>query len=530
LKLAASGSIQWEKAHGGASEDIIWSPRETTDGGFASAGWVYSFGVGLQDGWILKLDSSGNTDPSCTFVADTTAAVADTAAAITTTTVTPAEDPTVTVTDTSAGGADSAAVINVQCSSTPYLELEDDSLSYTDCGNADGAADPGETVTLDVTVQNAGADNAFNVSGMLSTATPGITIPADSASFPDIPAGLTGTSLTPFQFVVSLDVPCGTRIDFTLDLSYEDGVGNPFSNSIVFPVRVGSDTPLPLLSEDFIAGLPGTWTVVDGGGYIAMFCDDADGVCSWTDLDPCLLGTFPDTHMIVDSDCAGSLSMDEQLITPPIDCSSSKTVALQFDHDFVDYDFEVAEVKVRSANTGGAWVTRARYSKAPASGTVVLDITAEAAGAPDLEVNWHYYDANWEYHWAVDNVFVDGMTFECSPAVCGCGVLPDEPSSPPLVIPAAADAIIVENVTDETGYVVYEGAVGSWDTPARSCLSGGDVADLGATVQIDYAMDPGDRWVVVSAANGCGESSCGADSDGTGRNTQPGWPAAGPCP
>jgi hypothetical protein len=540
LKLDALGGIQWEKAHGDASEDIIWSPREAVDGGFASAGWVDSlgagsFGAGLQDGWILKLDSDGNTDPSCTLVADTAADVAGTAAAITITDVTP-DGTTATVTDTSVEGMDSTAVINMQCISTPYLEY--DSLSSADCGNADGVVDPGETVTLGVTVQNVGVNNAAKVSGILSTATPGITISANSASFPDIPVGFKGTSLTPFQFVVSSGVSCGTRIDFTLALSYEDGVGSPFSNTIVFPVQVGSGTPLPLLSEDFDAGLPPTWTVVDGGGNIDMLCKtggEPNGKCMWSDLDPCSRGDLlSGTYMIVDSDCAPSLDMDEQLITPPIDCSSSKTVALRFDHDFLDYDFEVAAVKVRSANTGGAWVTIARYSKAPASGEVLLDITAEAAGAPDLQVNWHYYDANYEEYWAVDNVDVEGVTFGCSPAVCGCGALPDEPSSPgvpePLVIPAAANAIIVENVTDETGYVVYEGVIGTWDTPARSCRWGVDIEDFGATVQINHAMDPGDRWVVVSAANGCGESSCGTDDDGTGRSIQPGWPATGPCP
>jgi hypothetical protein len=238
--------------------------------------------------------------------------------------------------------------------------------------------------------------------------------------------------------------------------------------------------------------------------------------------------------MIVDSDCAGPIVMDEQLITRLIDCSSSRTVTLQFEHEFVNLHVEVADVKVRSARTGGAWVTKATYTEAPASGIVVLDITAEAAGAPDLEVNWHYYDADWEEHWAVDNVLVEGIP-ECSPAVCGCGALPDEPSSlgmpDPLVIPAPTEnKIIVENVTNETHYVVYEGAIGTWDTPARSCLSGGDVEEFGATVHINYATDPGDRWVVVSAANDCGESSCGADGDGTWRNTRPGWPAVGPCP
>jgi hypothetical protein len=119
---------------------------------------------------------------------------------------------------------------------------------------------------------------------------------------------------------------------------------------------------------------------------------------------------------------------------------------------------------------------------------------------------------------------------------CSCPPPPLEPSavgSPdPLLIPtAAADQIIVENVANESGYVVYENAIGTWyGTPSQGCLWGADVVDLGATVQLNYLLGVGDRWVVVSAASAAGESSCGMDSAGAERNAQPGWPAPGPCP
>jgi hypothetical protein len=126
---------------------------------------------------------------------------------------------------------------------------------------------------------------------------------------------------------------------------------------------------------------------------------------------------------------------------------------------------------------------------------------------------------------------------ECDAGACACPVAPPtEPSavgSPdPLLIPTtAADQIIVEDVENETGYVVYESAIGTWyGTPSQGCLWGADVVDLGATVQLNYPLGAGDRWVVVSAANASGESSCGMDSAGAERNAQPGWPAPGPCP
>jgi hypothetical protein len=122
-------------------------------------------------------------------------------------------------------------------------------------------------------------------------------------------------------------------------------------------------------------------------------------------------------------------------------------------------------------------------------------------------------------------------------ALGGCATPPNEPSSSgspdPLRVlnnvPANQILVEVENVTGEIHYVVYEGALGAWyGAPSRGCLA--MWTDLGATVQLNYPIAPGDRWVVVSAANAAWESSCGADSSGAERNAQPGWPAVGPCP
>jgi hypothetical protein len=126
-------------------------------------------------------------------------------------------------------------------------------------------------------------------------------------------------------------------------------------------------------------------------------------------------------------------------------------------------------------------------------------------------------------------------SMECDVSACACSTPPLEPSPPaspdPLLIPTtAADQIIVENVENETHYVVYEEAIGAWyGTPSQTCLDTWN--DVGSTVELGYSIvGPGDRWVVVSAANMAGESSCGTDSAGAERNAQPGWPAPGPCP
>ncbi len=60
MKLDASGSIVWNKTYGGSADDIANSVQQTSDGGYIVAGQTSSFGKGMADAWVLKLDSAGN--------------------------------------------------------------------------------------------------------------------------------------------------------------------------------------------------------------------------------------------------------------------------------------------------------------------------------------------------------------------------------------------------------------------------------------------------------------------------------------
>jgi hypothetical protein len=59
LKLNSSGQIEWQHTYGGPEWDTAESIRQTNDGGYIVAGDTRSFGAGLYDIWILKLDSTG---------------------------------------------------------------------------------------------------------------------------------------------------------------------------------------------------------------------------------------------------------------------------------------------------------------------------------------------------------------------------------------------------------------------------------------------------------------------------------------
>jgi uncharacterized delta-60 repeat protein len=67
LKLEPGGSVQWSKSYGGIGGDDVYSIQQTIDGGYVVAGATESFGAGGYDGWVLKLNSSGAVEWEKTY-------------------------------------------------------------------------------------------------------------------------------------------------------------------------------------------------------------------------------------------------------------------------------------------------------------------------------------------------------------------------------------------------------------------------------------------------------------------------------
>ena len=59
IKLDSKGTLVWDRTYGGSIWEEANSIIQTTDGGFALAGWTTSKGSGGKDFWIIKLDSKG---------------------------------------------------------------------------------------------------------------------------------------------------------------------------------------------------------------------------------------------------------------------------------------------------------------------------------------------------------------------------------------------------------------------------------------------------------------------------------------
>jgi len=60
VKLDAHGNLQWTKTIGGKGWDAGGSLIQTSDGGYVIAGYTISFGAGGRDVYVVKLDANGN--------------------------------------------------------------------------------------------------------------------------------------------------------------------------------------------------------------------------------------------------------------------------------------------------------------------------------------------------------------------------------------------------------------------------------------------------------------------------------------
>jgi len=59
IKIDELGDMQWNRTYGGEKKDVAFSLVETSDGGYALAGFTESFGQGEEDFWLVKTDADG---------------------------------------------------------------------------------------------------------------------------------------------------------------------------------------------------------------------------------------------------------------------------------------------------------------------------------------------------------------------------------------------------------------------------------------------------------------------------------------
>jgi predicted secreted protein len=67
VKVDSSGSMEWNQTYGGANDEEAWSVVETTCGGYVIAGQTSSLGAGSFDFWLVWTDADGNMEFNRTY-------------------------------------------------------------------------------------------------------------------------------------------------------------------------------------------------------------------------------------------------------------------------------------------------------------------------------------------------------------------------------------------------------------------------------------------------------------------------------
>lgn len=61
IKTDSAGDTVWTRNFGGLNNDVAYSVKQTTDGGYTIAGWTTSYGPDRENIYIIKTDSNGDS-------------------------------------------------------------------------------------------------------------------------------------------------------------------------------------------------------------------------------------------------------------------------------------------------------------------------------------------------------------------------------------------------------------------------------------------------------------------------------------
>ncbi|MDI6808721.1 MAG: T9SS type A sorting domain-containing protein [Candidatus Eisenbacteria bacterium] len=110
-------------------------------------------------------------------------------------------------------------------------------------GNGNGIAEPGETISMGITLKNYGL-SATGINATLTSADPYIKITSNSSSYPDIPIDKTGSSLVYYAFSSDPGTPTGHLVSFNLQIHAAG-----YDTVSTFDLYIG-ETPILLVDDD----------------------------------------------------------------------------------------------------------------------------------------------------------------------------------------------------------------------------------------------------------------------------------------
>ncbi len=269
-------------------------------------------------------------------------------------------------------------------------------------GNGDNFLDPGETWSVVPVLRNGSCDaDALAVSATVAVAagSSAVTLLDTAATFGTIEAGQSAAAQQPIRFTVG--GACAGEV--ILEITSVSSSSGSHPGGEIFRQPIGSVPTTSLVFENFAGGIPGTWTLVNGG-------TGSGAASTWTTANPGGRTLLVPPFAIADSDRLGTgQTMDEELITPAVSTTGFTNVSLELEHVFRYYtsgQAEKGDIDVRSTATGGNWVNVRRFDSGDVSGHLSVDLTPYSAA--NLQVRFHYYNAVYEWYWAIDDVAIRG--------------------------------------------------------------------------------------------------------------------------
>ncbi len=142
-------------------------------------------------------------------------------------------------------GCDIDAVTTVELPDTVILIYGNHAASDSTYGDGDGTFDPGETIEITVTLDNIGTIDATGVTAVLSSPDTMLTFPVDEAFYPDIMAGESGETITPYVMTISPGHQTGESATLALSITCDGGLA--FEDS--FRIMIGT-RPILLVDDD----------------------------------------------------------------------------------------------------------------------------------------------------------------------------------------------------------------------------------------------------------------------------------------
>jgi hypothetical protein len=145
-------------------------------------------------------------------------------------------------------------VYNGERKDVPVATVEGVAIS----GGSDAFADPGETVSMRITISDVSPVSLTSGHGTLTSTTTGVTVTGGSIDFPNIASGQSAEGTTPFTFTLASNVACGSAINFVIDISSQGSVSR-----IPLSLQVGKIQPAEFFNDEIESG-ESKWTHASG--------------------------------------------------------------------------------------------------------------------------------------------------------------------------------------------------------------------------------------------------------------------------